>query len=108
MTCLVGIFAGLVPCFSFTAPFQGLYLTQMTVPGEDAGPLRVDRVEPDSAADRAGFRSGDEILDPASFDEANAAFQALQPGERRVVQVRHSSVSRSIEAIGLTPELAAL
>jgi hypothetical protein len=35
LACLLGVVAGLVPGLSFTAPFQGLYLTQMTVVGEE-------------------------------------------------------------------------
>ena len=108
MACLLGVVAGLVPGLSFTAPFQGLYLTQMSVVGEDAGPLRVTDVEPDSAAAQAGFRAGDEILGAGDFDEAYAAFNAIQPGERRVFQVQNASESRSVEAVGLKPELAAL
>jgi hypothetical protein len=108
LACLPGVVAGLVPGLSFTAPFQGLYLAQVSVVGEDAGPLRVSDVDPDSAAARAGFRAGDEILGAGNFDEANAAFNAIQPGERRVFQVQNASESRSVEAVGLTPELAAV
>jgi len=108
VACLLGVVAGLVPCLSFTAPFQGLYLTQMTFGGLDPGPLRVDQVERDSAADRAGFRSGDEILDAGNFDEVQSTLRLIRPGERRVFHVRNESTDRSVEAVGLTPELAAV
>lgn len=108
MACLVGAVAGLVPGLSFTAPFQGLYLIQMSVISDDAGPLRVHKIEPDSTAARSGFRTGDELLDAGSFDEAIAAFEALQPGERRVFRVRNDDQPRTVEAIGQTPQLAAV
>lgn len=108
MVCMAGAVAGLVPGVSYTAPFQGLYLMQMSVVGEDPGPLRVTDVEPGSAAARAGFRTGDELLDASSFDEANAAFNAMQPGERRDFQVRNAGETRSVEAVAQTPELAAV
>jgi hypothetical protein len=105
---MAGAVAGLVPGCSCTAPFQGLYLIQMTTVGEEDGPLRVTDVEPDSAAARTGFRAGDEIVGAGSFDEANAAFNAMQPGEQRVFQVRNAAETRSVEAVGQTPELAAV
>lgn len=108
LACLLGVVAGLVPGLSFTAPFQGLYLMQMSAVGESAGPLRVNNVEPDSAAARAGFRAGDEILGAGSFDEVQSAFQAMRPGERHTFQVRNASTTRSVEAVGLAPELAAV
>jgi hypothetical protein len=108
MACLSGVIAGLVPGLSFTAPFQGLRLMQMSTVGESAGPLRVINVEPDSAAARAGFRAGDEILGAGNFDDANAAFNGMRPGERRTFQVRNESTDRSVEAVGLAPEPAAV
>jgi hypothetical protein len=105
---MLGVVAGLVPGLSFTAPFQGLYLAQMSVVGEDAGPLRVHKIEPDSTAARSGFRTGDELLDAGSFDEAIAEFEALQPGERRVFRVRNDDQPRTVEAVGQTPQLAAV
>ena len=105
--CLLGVVAGLVPGLSFTAPFQGLYLSQMSVVGATAGPLRVDKVERGSAADRAGFRAGDEILHAGGFDVANADFKAIRPGDRRLFQVRRGSATISVEAVGQRPGLAA-
>lgn len=108
LTCVLGVVAGLVPGLSFTAPFQGLDLAQATVAGESPGSLRVTRVEPDSAAEQAGFQTGDEILDAGDFAQARAALRAIQPGERRVFHVRNGSALRSVEAVGRKPQLAAV
>lgn len=108
LACALGALAGLVPALSFTAPLQGLYLAQATLAGQADGTLRVTQVEPGSPAERSGFRAGDELLDAGSFHAAQAALRAMRAGERRTFQVRNGTESRSIEAVAVKPELAAV
>jgi hypothetical protein len=108
-TCVLGAAAGFVPGVSWTGRFSGMdYMSGgFVVPADDAR-VRVTRVVPGSPADRAEFRTGDVIQNPANIDGFRGAEEALRRGERRQFVIRRGEEEVVIQAGPAPPELAAV
>jgi len=101
--------AGFVPGASFTGQFYGLdFMSGSLMEPDDGQRARVVGVQPDSPAARAGFRKGDIIDSPRTFDAFEVALEAVQRGEMRRFTVRRGTDKLVIEAARTEPELAAI
>ena len=103
LTCVLGLVASFVPCFSFTSSFWELSLSQL---GE--GPVRISRVTAGSPAEAAGLLAGDGIEHPGGFDGVQRDLRSLRPGEKLTFHVVRNNENISVEIVGASPQLAAM
>lgn len=108
VACAIGMVAGFVPGVSFTGRFYGLDFMSGGFVEPDDQRVRVTGVQPESPASRTGFREGDIIDSPRTFDEFSIALKAINQGESQRFTVRRGQDNLVIEAIPTDSELAAI
>jgi hypothetical protein len=107
--CGLGMLAGFVPGISFTGLFTGMdYMSGGFAVAAGDERVRVTGVEQGSSAERAGFRAGDIIKTPETFDAERAAVDAVNKGETRVFNVKRGETEVKIEPARTKPEIAAI
>jgi hypothetical protein len=109
LLCLLGAIIGLLPGFSFTAPFWGLNLMEGDLSAMlGDGRVRVIDVAPGSPAEQVGFRARDLFLSPARFADVQAARDSAQLGQVQQFRIQRGEEEVPIVAGGTPSELAAI
>jgi hypothetical protein len=77
------------------------------IPAEDRR-VRVTEVQPGSPAARAGFRAGDIIQKPETFDAVRAALAAVERGEKQTFSIKRGETEVALEPTRPDQEIAAV